>query len=101
MYPSGSDTLNGPICRKSQPLTPRRSATLFARRSTRLRAARLVANVMPLKLTAVEEEAAFLRAVLDAIDSMVNFQILSLHGQDPESLGIGSSLLLMWRSSSV
>jgi len=40
---------------------------------------------MPLELTAVEEEAAFLRAVLDAIDSMVNFQILSLHGQDPES----------------
>lgn len=56
---------------------------------------------MPLKLTAVEEETAFLRAVLDPIDSMVNFQILSLYGKDSESLGIGNSLLLMWRSSNV
>jgi hypothetical protein len=40
---------------------------------------------MPLQLSTIEEEAAFLRATLDAINSMVNFQVLTLHGDDPES----------------
>jgi hypothetical protein len=40
---------------------------------------------MPLELTAIEEEVAFLKAAFDAINSMVNFEILSLHGSDPES----------------
>lgn len=40
---------------------------------------------MSLVLTAVEEEVVFLKATLDAIDSMVNFALMSLHGTDPES----------------
>ncbi len=40
---------------------------------------------MPLKLTPIEEEVVFLKATLDAINSMVNFAVMSLHGSDPES----------------
>jgi hypothetical protein len=40
---------------------------------------------MALILSAVEEEVVFLKATLDAIDSMVNFGLMSLHGADPES----------------
>jgi len=40
---------------------------------------------MPLALTAVEEEVVFLKATLDAIGSMVNFALMSLHGNDPDS----------------
>jgi hypothetical protein len=40
---------------------------------------------MPLELTPIEEEVVFLNATLDAIDSMVNFAVMSLHGSDPES----------------
>ena len=40
---------------------------------------------MPLELTPTEEEVAFLKATLDAINSMVNFEVLSLHGIDPDS----------------
>ncbi len=40
---------------------------------------------MPLELTPIEEEVAFLKATLDAINSMVNFEVLSLHGSDPDS----------------
>ena len=39
---------------------------------------------MPLQLTTIEEEVVFLKAVLDAIDSMVNLGMMSLHGEDPE-----------------
>lgn len=39
---------------------------------------------MPLKLTPVEEEGVYLRAALEAIDSMVNFAVMSLHGNDPD-----------------
>jgi hypothetical protein len=38
---------------------------------------------MPLKLTLVEEEVVFLKATLDAIDSMVNLSVMALHGDDP------------------
>lgn len=40
---------------------------------------------MTLELTLIEEEVAFLKATLDAINSMVNFEVLSLHGSDPDS----------------
>lgn len=40
---------------------------------------------MVLSLTAIEEEVVFLKATLDAVDSMVNFELMSLHGVDPES----------------
>ena len=40
---------------------------------------------MLFELTPIEEEVAFLKATLDAINSMVNFEVLSLHGSDPES----------------
>jgi len=40
---------------------------------------------MPLELTPIEEEVAFLKSALDAINSMVNFEVLALHGSDPES----------------
>jgi hypothetical protein len=40
---------------------------------------------MPLELTPIEEEVAFLKAILDAINSMVNFEVLLLHGSDPDS----------------
>lgn len=40
---------------------------------------------MPLELTPIEEEVVFLKSTLDAINSMVNFEVLSLHGNDPES----------------
>lgn len=39
---------------------------------------------MPLELTAVEEEAAFLKATLEAINSMLNLSLMSLHGDDPD-----------------
>lgn len=42
-------------------------------------------DVMPLELTPIEEEVVFLKATLDAINSMVNFSVMSLHGTDPES----------------
>lgn len=40
---------------------------------------------MQLGLTAIEEEVVFLKATLDAIDSMVNLALMSLHGTDPDS----------------
>jgi hypothetical protein len=39
---------------------------------------------MSLELTPIEEEVVFLKATLDAINSMVNFSILSLRGSDPD-----------------
>lgn len=44
-----------------------------------------MSNAMPLTLRPVEEEVAFLKAVNESIDSMVNFEMLSLHGSDPDS----------------
>lgn len=40
---------------------------------------------MALALTTVEEEVVFLKATLEAIDSMVNSSLMSLRGADPES----------------
>lgn len=40
---------------------------------------------MTLALSPIEEEVVFLKATLDAIDSMVNLAAMSLHGADPES----------------
>jgi len=40
---------------------------------------------MPLNLTPVEEEIVFLKAINELIDSLVNFEMLSLHGNDPDS----------------
>ena len=40
---------------------------------------------MPLILTPVEEEVAFLKATNELIDSMVNFEMLSIYGSDPDS----------------
>lgn len=40
---------------------------------------------MPLELTPIEEEVAFLKSTLDAINSMVNLEVLSLYGTDPDS----------------
>jgi hypothetical protein len=40
---------------------------------------------MPLELVPIEEEVTFLKATLDAINSMVNFEVLSLYGSDPDS----------------
>lgn len=40
---------------------------------------------MALKLSPIEEEVVFLKATLEAINSMVNFGLMSLHGADPES----------------
>lgn len=42
-------------------------------------------NAMPLELTPIEEEVAFLKSTLDAINSMVNFEVMALHGSDPET----------------
>lgn len=42
-------------------------------------------NAMPLELTPIEEEVVYLKATLDAVNSMVNFEMMSLHGSDPDS----------------
>jgi hypothetical protein len=39
---------------------------------------------MPLELTPIEQEATFLKATWEAINSMVNLSLLSLHGDDPD-----------------
>ena len=36
-------------------------------------------------MTETEEEVVFLKAIIDAIDSMINRQVLDLYGEDPES----------------
>ena len=38
-----------------------------------------------MKLTDIEEEVVFLKAIIEIIDSVVNFEMLSLHGSDPDS----------------
>ena len=40
---------------------------------------------MPMKLSDIEEEVVFLKAITEIIDSMVNFAILTLHGSDPDA----------------
>ena len=40
---------------------------------------------MPMKLSDIEEEVVFLKAIKEIIDSMVNFAILTLHGRDPDA----------------
>jgi hypothetical protein len=44
-----------------------------------------VAVVMPMALNDIEEEVVFLKAIKEIIDSMVNFEMLTLHGTDPDS----------------
>lgn len=39
---------------------------------------------MPLELTPIEEEVTFLKATWEAINSMVNLSLMSLHGEDPD-----------------
>ena len=41
--------------------------------------------VMPMKLTDIEEEVVFLKAIKEIIDSMVNFAMLTLHGSELDS----------------
>jgi hypothetical protein len=38
-----------------------------------------------MELSAIEEEVVFLKAINEIIDSMVNFEMLTLHGTDPDS----------------
>ena len=38
-----------------------------------------------MNLSDIEEEVVFLKAIKEIIDSMVNFEMLTLHGTDPES----------------
>ena len=40
---------------------------------------------MPMKLSDIEEEVVFLKAITEIIDSMVNFAMLTLHGSDPDA----------------
>ena len=40
---------------------------------------------MLMKLSDIEEEVVFLKAIKEIIDSMVNFAILTLHGRDPDA----------------
>ena len=40
--------------------------------------------VMPMKLKRIEEEVIFLTAIYEIIDSMLNLEILSLNGSDPD-----------------
>ena len=47
--------------------------------------ARLSRSVMPMKLSDIEEEVVFLKAIKEIIDSMVNFAMLTLHGSDPDA----------------
>jgi len=42
-------------------------------------------KVMEIKSSGIEQEVIILRAVTDLIDSMVNFQLMSLLGKDPNS----------------
>ena len=42
-------------------------------------------GVMPIKLNSVESEVVFLKAIKEIIDSVVNFEVLSLLGADPDS----------------
>ena len=41
---------------------------------------------MPMRLSDIEEEVVFLKAIKEIIDSMVNFAMVTLHGSDPESM---------------
>jgi len=45
----------------------------------------LNSDVMTIELNRVEEEVIFLKAINEIIDSMLNFEILSLNGSDPDS----------------
>jgi hypothetical protein len=40
---------------------------------------------MAMGLSNIEEEVVFLKAPKEIIDSMVNFEVLTLHGNDPDS----------------
>ena len=39
---------------------------------------------MPMRLSDIEEEVVFLKAIKDIIDSIENFAMLTLHGSDFE-----------------
>jgi hypothetical protein len=45
----------------------------------------LMSKVMTIKLNKIEEEVIYLKAIKEIVDSMMNFEVLSLNGSDPDS----------------